>query len=101
MRSFVMVLAGCWPRCCKAEVDVCIAWFTAERDENGRWLVVRNGSHLLREVFTSAGVVQVSAPWVNDRRVDPDTGGRARFALVILPAWCRRTLKIAEVLSLL
>jgi transposase-like protein len=38
---------------------------------------------------------------VNDRRVDPDTGERARFASAILPPWCRKTPKITEVLPLL
>jgi transposase-like protein len=85
----------------QAEVDAYIAQFTGERDENGRRLVVRNGSHQPREVLTSAGAVEVVAPRVNDRRIDPDTGQRARFASAILPAWCRKTPKITEVLPLL
>jgi transposase-like protein len=85
----------------QAEVDAYIAQFTGERDENGRRLVVRNGSHQPREVLTSAGAVAVVAPRVNDRRTDPDTGERARFASAILPAWCRKTPKITEVLPLL
>lgn len=85
----------------QAEVDAYIARFVAERDENGRRLVVRNGTHQPREVLTSAGAVEVTAPRVNDRRVDPDTGERARFASAILPAWCRKTPKITEVLPLL
>ena len=85
----------------QAEVDAYIAQFVGERDERGRRLVVRNGSHQPREVLTSAGAVGVTAPRVNDRRVDPDTGQRARFASAILPAWCRKTPKITEVLPLL
>jgi len=85
----------------QAEVDAYIARFVADRDENGRRLVVRNGSHQPREVLTSAGAVEVTAPRVNDRRVDADTGERARFASAILPAWCRKTPKITEVLPLL
>ena len=85
----------------QAEVDAYIAQFAGERDENGRRLVVRNGSHQPREVLTSAGAVEVTAPRVNDRRIDPDTGQRARFASAILPAWCRKTPKITEVLPLL
>ncbi|MEN3271000.1 MAG: hypothetical protein V7646_7894 [Pseudonocardia sp.] len=85
----------------QAEVDAYIAQFIGERDENGRRLVVRNGSHQPREVLTSAGAVEVTAPRVNDRRTDPDTGARARFASAILPAWCRKTPKITEVLPLL
>jgi transposase-like protein len=85
----------------QAEVDAYIAQFIDERDERGRRLVVRNGSHQPREVLTSAGAVAVVAPRVNDRRCDPDTGERARFASAILPAWCRKTPKITEVLPLL
>jgi transposase-like protein len=85
----------------QAEVDAYIAQFAGERDENGRRLVVGNGSHQPREVLTSAGAVEVVAPRVNDRRIDPDTGQRARFASAILPAWCRKTPKITEVLPLL
>jgi transposase-like protein len=85
----------------QAEVEAYIARFAAERDENGRRLVVRNGSHQPREVLTSAGAVEVTAPRVNDRRVDPDTGERARFTSAILPPWCRKTPKINEVLPLL
>src|SRR3979411_1815557 len=39
----------------QAEVDAYIAQFIGERDENGRRLVVRNGSHKAREGLTSAG----------------------------------------------
>ena len=69
----------------QAEVDDYIARFAAERDENGRRLVVRNGSHQPREVLTSAGAVEVTAPRVNDRRIDPRPGERARFSSAILP----------------
>ena len=85
----------------QAEVEAYIARFSAERDDNGRRLVVRNGSHQPRQVLTSAGAVEVTAPRVNDRRVDPDTGERAKFTSAILPPWCRKTPKINEVLPLL
>jgi transposase-like protein len=85
----------------QAEVDAYIAAFVHERDERGRRLVVRNGSHQPREVMTSAGAVQVVAPRVNDRRTDPDTGERRRFSSAILPPWCRKTPKVTEVLPLL
>ena len=39
----------------QAEVEAYIAAFAAERLENGRRLVVRNGYHQSREVLTSAG----------------------------------------------
>ena len=36
--------------------------------------MVRNGCHQSREVLTSAGVIEVSAPRVNHRRADPAGG---------------------------
>jgi transposase-like protein len=95
------VPGGCWPRRCGARVDDYIARHVDERDEAGRRLVVRNGSYQPREVLTSAGAVEVRAPRVNDRRVDPDTGERVRFSSAILPPWARKTPKITEVLPLL
>jgi transposase-like protein len=85
----------------QAEVDAYIARHTGYRDEHGRRLVVRNGSHQPREVLTSAGAVEVQVPRVNDRRIDPDTGQRRRFCSAILPPWCRKTPKVTEVLPLL
>ena len=64
--------------------------------------IVRNGGRRMpREVLTSAGVVEVTAPRVNDRRVDPDTGERQRLSSAIRPPRCRKTRKINEVLPLL
>src|SRR3981189_278485 len=85
----------------QAEVDAYVAQFAEERDERGRRVVVRNGYHEPREVLTSAGAVEVTAPRVNDKRVDPATGERERFSSAILPPWARKTPKITEVLPLL
>ncbi|WP_256804951.1 IS256 family transposase [Frankia sp. ACN10a] len=85
----------------EAEVDAYIAELADERDDRGRRLVVRNGHAQPRQVMTAAGAVEVQTPRVNDRRVDPDTGERQRFSSAILPPWCRRSPKIAEVLPLL
>ena len=85
----------------RAEVEAYIAQFADVRDEKGHRLVVRNGCHESRTVTTSAGAVDVTAPRVNDRRVDPDTGERQRFSSSILPPWARKTPKIGEVLPLL
>jgi transposase-like protein len=84
----------------EAEVAAYIAAHTGEVDENGRRLVVRNGHAVPRQVLTSSGAVEVVTPRVNDKRVD-EAGGRRRFASVILPAWCRKSPKITEVLPLL
>ena len=85
----------------QAEVDAYIARFADARDGNGRRLVVRNGCHQGREVLTSAGAVEVTAPRVNDKRTDLATGERMRFSSAILPPWARKTPKITEVLPLL
>jgi putative transposase len=85
----------------EAEVDAYLAAHAVERDEHGRRLVVRNGHARQREILTAAGAVAVRAPRVDDRRVDPVTGERARFRSVILPPWCRKSPKVAEVLPLL
>jgi putative transposase len=85
----------------EAEVDAYLAELAGERDERGRRLVVRNGHAQPREVMTAAGAVEVTAPRVNDKRTDADTGERKRFRSVILPPWCRKSPRVAEVLPLL
>ncbi|MFF9396156.1 IS256 family transposase [Streptomyces griseoluteus] len=85
----------------EAEVKAYIAELANQRDETGRRLVVRNGYHQPRKVTTAAGVVEVKAPRVNDKRVDEATGERKRFSSAILPPWCRKSPKISEVLPLL
>jgi len=85
----------------EAEVDQYIAELAAEKDEAGCRLVVRNGRHRPRSVTTAAGPVEVTAPRVNDRRVDEATGQRMRFSSKILPPWARKSPKISEVLPLL
>ena len=85
----------------RAEVAAYIEAHAGELDENGHRLVVRNGYHREREVLTAAGAVSVTAPRVNDKRVDPDTGERQRFSSAILPAWVRKSPQMTEVLPLL
>jgi len=84
-----------------AEVAAYVEAHCGERDEQGRRLVVRNGHHAEREVTTAAGAVAVRAPRVNDKRVDESTGQRTRFSSAILPAWSRKSPRVAEVLPLL
>ena len=85
----------------RAEVAAYVEAFRDEVDEQGRRLVVRNGHHEPREVTTAAGAIPVRAPRVNDKRIDEETGERMRFASAILPAWARKSPKVAEVLPLL
>jgi transposase-like protein len=85
----------------EAEVAAYIAAHAGELDERGHRLVVRNGHAVPRQVLTSAGAVAVRAPRVNDKRVDETSGERRQFSSAILPAWCRKSPKINEVLPLL
>ena len=85
----------------QAEVSAYIEAHADDLDSDGHRLVVRNGSHQPREVMTAAGVVPVRAPRVNDKRVDAETGERKRFSSAILPAWSRKSPRVAEVLPLL
>lgn len=84
-----------------AEVAAYVDAHAGEVDENGHRLVVRNGYHHEREVLTAAGAVAVTAPRVNDKRIDADTAERQRFSSAILPAWSRKSPQMTEVLPLL
>jgi putative transposase len=85
----------------EAEVDAYLAELSSERDEHGRRLVRRNGHARARTIQTVAGAVEIRAPRVDDRRVDPETGKKASFKSSIVPPWCRRSPKVTEVLPLL
>jgi len=85
----------------QAEVAAYLEAHADQRDENGHRLVVGNGHHNAREVTTAAGAVPVRAPRVNDKRTDEATGQRRRFCSAILPAWSRKSPRVAEVLPLL
>jgi len=85
----------------QAEIVAYIDEHRDQLDERGRRLVVRNGHHAEREVTTAAGAVPVRAPRVNDKRTDEATGERMRFSSAILPAWARKSPRVAEVLPVL
>lgn len=85
----------------EAEVDAYIEAMAGELSERGRRLVVRNGHAEARTITTAAGGIEIEAPRVDDRRVDPDTGERLRFRSAIVPPWCRKSPKVAEVLPLM
>ncbi len=70
------------------------------RDDHGRRLVVRNGRAQARKVTCGAGTWEVSAPRVNDQRVNA-AGQRQRFTSRILPPYMRRSPRVAEVLPVL
>ena len=68
-----------------------------EVDEEGRRLVVRNGHAAERTLVSGAGILKVSAPRINDRRVDED-GNKFRFTSATLPPYLRRTKSIEELI---
>ena len=84
----------------EAEVDAYIAALAGERDERGQRLVVRNGHAEPRTITTAAGRIEVTAPRVNDNRVDDDR--RAVPVPQLDPAAVgRKSPKVAEVLPLM
>ena len=85
----------------KAEADAYIEAFAEQLDEKGHRLVVRNGRAQPRTITTGAGPIEIEAPRVNDKRVDPESGERCRFGSSIVPPWCRKSPKVAEVLPLM
>ena len=85
----------------EAEVDAYLERHQAARDDRGRALVVRNGHARPRTVVAGAGAIEVAAPRVDDRRIDPATGERLRFRSSVVPPYVRRSPKVAEVLPLL
>jgi putative transposase len=64
-------------------------------DDTGKRMVVGNGYARPRAVMTGAGMVEVKAPRVDDRREDE------RYGSALLPAYMRRSPKVTEVLPLL
>ena len=85
----------------EAEVNAYIGAHADERDERGRRRVVRNGHAEPRSITTGAGPIEIQQPRVNDKRVDEETGERCRFRSSIIPPWCRKSPKVAEVLPLM
>jgi putative transposase len=85
----------------EGEVQAYIAAHSQEVDEHGHRLVVRNGHAPARTITSGVGQVEVVRPRVDDRRLDAATGERVQFHSVLLPRWCRRSPKVAEVLPLL
>ena len=85
----------------EAEADGYCQALAEELDEAGHRLVVRNGHAEPRVITTAAGAVEIETPRVNDKRADPETGGRCRFRSELVPPWCRKSPKVSEVLPLL
>jgi putative transposase len=79
----------------RAEVAEYVDRHGGLRDEDGRAMVVRNGRARARTIATSAGVLAVTAPRVNDRRAGE------QFTSTILPPYMRRSPRLEEALPYL
>ena len=79
-----------------AEVDGFVEQHRDRRDEEGRRLVVKNGSLPAREILTGAGSIEVSQGRVRDN--SPDASDRVQFTPSVLPAYLRRTDAIEELI---
>lgn len=79
----------------EAEVDAYIAELAETFGDDGRRLVVRNGHARARTISTVAAAVEIRQPRVDDRRVEPATGEKARFKSSLVPPWCRKSLKVS------
>jgi putative transposase len=77
------------------EVEVYVQELHHLRDANGCALVVRNGKARPRTVSLGAGVIEIEAPRVDDRRSDH------RFTSKILPPYMRRSPRLNEALPVL
>ena len=79
-----------------AEVDDFIARHAERTDEQGRRLVVKNGSLPEREILTGAGAIPVTQGRVRDN--DPDYERRVTFSPSVLPSYLRKTKAIGELI---
>lgn len=79
-----------------AEVDGYVEQHRDRRDEEGRRLVVKNGSLPARQILTGAGPIEVSQGRVRDN--SPNSRNRVRFTPSVLPAYLRRTDAIEELI---
>jgi putative transposase len=77
------------------EVEEYISRHRDQKDRDGHALVVRNGSHKPREVMMGAGMVEIKAPRINDRREDE------KFTSQILPPYLRKSPNIESLLPIL
>ena len=83
----------------RAAIEKEVADYINERseivDEDGRRLVVRNGSLPEREILTGVGPVAVSQPRVRDKRSGSE---RENFTPGILPKYLRKTKSIEDLI---
>ena len=83
----------------EAEIEEHITRFKNLVDEDGKRLVVRNGTMPERRVITGAGPIPITRPRVDDRALD--SMGEERFTSRILPKFMRRAPSIDTLVPVL
>lgn len=80
----------------ESEVQTFLESHATKVDDQGRRLVVRNGTLPAREILTGAGPLEVIQPRVRDK--SPEPGERVRFSSSILPVYLRKSKSIEELI---
>lgn len=78
------------------EVEAFIDEHRQRCDEQGRRLVIKNGSLPAREILTGAGPIKIQQGRVRDNTPDPEA--RVTFTPSLLPTYLRRTAAIEELI---
>jgi transposase-like protein len=78
------------------EVETFIDDHRQRCDEQGRRLVIKNGSLPAREILTGAGPIKIQQGRVRDNTPDPEA--RVTFSPSLLPTYLRRTAAIEELI---
>lgn len=85
----------------QAKVAAYVEQFADVRDDDGHRMVIRNGYHQERAVVTGAGAVTVTRRGSTTNGSTPKPASCSGAPPRILPAWSRKSLKVAEVMPLL
>jgi putative transposase len=80
----------------ESEVQAFLEQQAGKVDDQGRRLVVRNGSLPTRQILTGAGPLEVAQPRVRDK--SPDASERVRFSSSILPPYLRKSKSLEELI---
>lgn len=85
----------------QAELEELLEEYEAQRDEEGRQRLVRNGYLPKREIQTGIGGIEVRIPRIRDRRSGQESEEIIRFRSSLVPPYLRRSKSVEELLPLL
>lgn len=80
----------------ESEVQLFLDQHLAKVDDQGRRLVVRNGSLPSRQILTGAGPLEIEQPRVRDK--SSEAAARVQFSSSILPPYLRKSKSIEELI---